>query len=127
MPELDLWQQPNGWPRDAYFETVHDALVATGIKPDDWHHAEPWEAAIVLGADALKGSRFERYDEVVVSWRVDQDRDPKHVDDFDGEGWYLVLSRDGNQQIRDLPGLPYLPEPDHVAHVVAEKLHGGAR
>lgn len=124
MPALDPWQQPNGWPRTAYFKTVHDALVATGIKPEDWHHAEPWEAAIVLGPDALAGTRFQYYDEVVVSWRVDQDCRPQHSDDFDGDGWYLVVSRDNNQSIRPLPPLPYLAEPDHVAHAVSEQFQG---
>lgn len=122
MTELDLWQQPTGFPRADYFETVHDALKTTGITPEAWWQGDPWEGAITLDEDTLAGTRYAGCDEVVVAWRVEQDCEPKHADDFEGEGWYLVTARGDNRNVVDLPDLPYLAEPDEVARVVAEQL-----
>ncbi|MFC5724145.1 hypothetical protein ACFP1Z_28660 [Streptomyces gamaensis] len=124
MPDLDHWQQPGGWPRDDYFKAVHDSIAAMGIQPEDWWQGDPWEGAIILGEDALTGTRFQGYDEVVVSWRVGQDCEPRHADDFTGDGWYLVIARADNRQVRELARLPYLAEPEQVAEAVRTALTG---
>ncbi|WP_327359722.1 hypothetical protein [Streptomyces sp. NBC_01304] len=123
MPELDRWQQPDGFPKDAYFKAVHDAIAAHGTPPESWWHGDPWEGAIILDGESLAGTGATDYDEVVVSWRVDQDCEPRHVDDFEGSGWYLVMIRGENRQVRDFTtSLPYLPEPEQVAQAVATDL-----
>ena len=123
MPNLDHWQQTDGpargFPTATYFEAVHDALVDLGIQPESWFQGDPWEGAVVLDEDSLANTRAQDYDEVTVAWRVEQDCEPQHADDFDGEGWYLVYVRGDNRQIREFDTLlPYLAEPKQVAEAV---------
>jgi len=130
MPNLDHWQQTNGpakgFPTSDYFKAVHDAIAARGIQPENWFQGDPWEGAVVLDENSLTNTRAADYDEVIVSWRVEQDCEPKHPDDFDGYGWYLVYTRGDKHQVREFATpLPYLAEPEQVADAVSAVL--GAR
>lgn len=130
MQTLDRWQQPEGpakgFPKSDYFKAVHDALAGVGILAESWWSGDPWEGAIVLAEDALDGTRAADYDEVVVSWRVEQDCEPTHADDFDGDGWYLVYTRGDNHQIREFATpLPYLADPDQVAGAARTAIGAG--
>lgn len=118
---LDPWQQPDGWPKDAYFQTVAAALETAGIPVEDWWRDEDWDAAFTLAETAFRDGPLSDYAEITLIWRVQEECEPKHADDFEGLGWYWVPSRDPQAALGERAeslSLPYLAEPEQVAAAV---------
>lgn len=112
---LDRWQDIKGWPTSDYFAAVAGYLADPTTPVASWHHDEPWEAAIEMAEDGVP----DGWDEAHLAWRVDEDCEPTHADDYEGYGWYLLLTHtnvSGQERrlIRELD-VGYLEEPRDVA------------
>lgn len=120
MTELDRWQQPdNGFPTLDYFKAVAGALEAAGIRLEDWHNDEGWVAAFAVDRDQIDpdGGVDKPQRGAFLAWRCGEDDDPKHADDFTGQGWFWCPCTDADQRGDYLVSLSlsYLAEPADVA------------
>lgn len=124
--KLDRWQDDTGWPTDDYFAAVAGRLTDPTTPVLSWHHDEPWEGAVELAEDGVPAG----WDEAHLAWRVEQDCEPTHADDYAGEGWYLLLTRtnDSGQESHTIRSLnvAYLAEPLDVAQAARTLLRGGS-
>lgn len=125
-PVLDEWQREDGFPRDEYFDAVVEALGELGIDFEDWRRDEDWEFNLGIArasyADGPMG--WAKYG-LWISWRTNEEDEPKHADDFSGLGWYWVPYSKSSQEAlgdfaREFDGLAYLAEPADVAAAVAD-------
>lgn len=127
MAELDGWQHPDGFPKSAYFTAVAEALAAAGVELEIWHNDEAWNAAFVVDRnqvdpDGGNGEMPQRG--MFAAWKCDEDDQPKHADDFTGEGWYWCPCTDADKHgdyVVSL-NLPWLAEPADVAAAVVAVL-----
>lgn len=123
------WQRNDGFPSDAYFDTVKKALAVRGITVEDSWRDEPWEYTLELGEGCTAG-----YARLVISWRVDEDSDPLGPAGWQRLhggllGWYWVPWTRIDASLGDRAvgfGLPVLAEPDQVADAITG-LVGGSR
>lgn len=126
-PALDRWQAATGWPQDDYFAAVAGYLTDPTTPVLSWHHDEPWEAAIEMAEDGVPTG----WDEAHIAWRVDEDCEPTHCDDFTGYGWYLILTRTNHHgqdsHTTQSLNLAYMAEPRDVAQAARTLLGGGDR
>lgn len=131
MAETSVWQRQDGFPTDAYFTAVEHALRARGVLFADSCRNEDWEYTLELwdAEDPREDGPMSWADHgLYVSWRVAEDSEAQHADDFgtfqNDLGWYWVpyTKPEALGDYAQSFGLPYLATPDAVAQAVAELL-----
>ncbi|GII05824.1 hypothetical protein [Planobispora takensis] len=121
MPQISPWQRPDGWPSDAYFSAVEQALNAVGVGVCRTDRDEDWDYSVVDLAQ--EQAHRSGYLEVCVIWRT---RPPDQLTDAEGSAgdWYWMIFRAQNpldDRIEPL-ALPHLAEPGELAQAVAAVL-----
>lgn len=129
MPTLSPWQRDDGFPSNAYFDAVEAALTRAGVPIADACRDEPWEYTVELWdhENPREHGPMNWADHgLYISWRTDEDDEARHADDFTGIGWYWVpYTKPGALGDYAQPfNLPYLAEPEDVAHVTSRLLAG---
>lgn len=131
MPELDPWQGEDGFPKDEYFEAVADALAAELIDVEHWWRDEPWDVSFSLEYETYQDGPLSWAEHgLYITWRTEEDDEPKHADDFNGLGWYWVPYSKPQTALGDFAKqfeLPYLAEPAEVAKAVADLIRPKAK
>lgn len=132
MSEPSRWQREDGFPSDAYFKAVVDAIRSAGLDVADWFREEAWEWNLELAPESFQGGRLgSNVLGLFISWRCDEHDEPTGADDFTGFGWYWVPYSRGDSALGDFAKefeeLPWLAEPSAVADAVVRLVRGGPR
>lgn len=120
VSSLSRWQRPDGFPSDAYFETVAAALEAAGVTLEDWNREEDWEINYEISPDVVAaGPQRRARHGLYVSWRCNEEDEPV-TGGFTGLGWYWVpyTKPDAGGDFAKELDLTYLAEPERVTSVV---------
>ena len=123
------WQRPDGWPTDAYFDAVTEAIHAAGITVADSWRDDDHDFTLQLGeAEAQQIGYVKLY----ISWRVGEDTDPLKDEWYCLQGgvggWYWVPYSSEQKALGDFAKefpVDVLAEPEQVAKAVADLIGRG--
>lgn len=121
---ISRWIGADGWPTDAYFDAVADALAAAGISLVEWRREEPWSITFHLDPQHAGPD----YAEVYVGWEVGEE-DDLTGGEVHGPGWHWVPYTDVQKPgvfAKELP-VDLMAEPEQVAAAIAGVVAGLAK
>lgn len=130
---LSHWQRGDGFPSDAYFTAVVDAIQARWVLVADWWRDVDWGWTAEIARESyLDGPVGYAEHGLFIGWRCDEMDEPQHATDFTARGevntgWHWVPhTKPGalGDFIREFDELAWLAEPEEVADAVADLVRG---